>query len=227
MSVFTWETILDYSFKACGESTGFRTEQYDHLNAALRQLSMQVDVEELFERETLSVTAGTDNVTLPTDLFHVEYVFNKSEGERVEPEEAGMRGRSAQLLIGTGLPPAGIVYRYALSGGKMYVRDTPTSTTSLLVEYKKYPADISSSDLSSNPITPRHLDWALVHMISANYFAIRVGDGEPERATQARERMMHFKQLAQAEIAQQQVPFHEENMDRRHGVRQMGYRFVY
>lgn len=224
---FTWAQIRNYYLGAAGKSTEAVAEAYDHLTASYRRLAALVDVEELYQDDArVTVAAGADYVEMDADVFSVYYVFNLTHGNKLAPEEGGMRGRSRYLQAGTGKPLEGVVSFYARAGGRLYLRDAAGDEQVLKLQYKLNPPDVTASTLASHPLTPAHLDWSLVWFAAANYYSAHPdkeshpGDnGGPLVTAQS------LEGKAMALVVEPKPPKAHENNDRREWVRQRGYSF--
>ncbi len=212
---FTWAEIRKHYLDACGQTTDAQAEFYAHSTAAMRELCSRIEVEELEEMTELSVKQGDDRTPFDPEVYAIHYVFNVTTGERVEPEEAGMRGRSRYLEKTTGQPPSGTVHRYVRSGGMLFVRDKADVQTKLQINFKKVPPDVTAALMAERPITPPHLDWPLVFLSASNYYATHE---QMEKAQGYNTRGWALAQVAKP-------PHAEENRDRRERVIQWGYGF--
>lgn len=215
----TWRQVKSHYLNIVGNASEATTEFLDHATGAHREMCSREEVEELFTERELIVPVGKDRVSIPEDLYAVYYVFNVTDGERVEPEEHGMRGRSRYLQETTGIPPEGKVYRWARSDRMLYLRDAASAATTLLVRYKRVPPDVTDKMLDERPLTPPHLDWPLVHLTAAGFL-----DTHPRMAEDGS--MVsggYYRDLAYNRATVAMPPQHQENRDRREGVRLQGY----
>lgn len=225
---FTWAQIRDYYLGVAGRTTEAVAESYDHLTAAYRRLCAMIDVEELYQDDAQVIAAdGADFVEMDCDVYALYYVFNLTHGHKLDPEEGGMRGRARYLEATTGKPPEGRITHYARAGGRLYLRDSAAGAQTLKLQFKLNPPDVTSAMLSQHPLTPAHLDWALVWLAGANYYSAhpeqeRPGD-EASGAQGVSAAMLEGKALA---IVTEPKPAKaHENLDRREWVRQRGYSF--
>jgi hypothetical protein len=225
---FTWAQIRDFYLGVAGKTTEAVSEAYDHLTAGYRRLAALVDVEELYQDDArVTVPDGADFVEMDCDVYAVYYVFNLTHGHKLLPEESGMRGRARYLEAGTGKPPRGLVSHYARAGGRLYLRDSASGAQVLKLQYKLNPPDVTSATLAQHPLTPQHLDWALVWLAAANYYAAHPdkevypgeGGGGPTVSAET------LETRAMALLSEAKPPKAHENNDRREWVRQRGYSF--
>ena len=224
---FTWAQLRDYTLGVCGRTTEAVGEVYDHLTAGYRRLAALVDVEELYQPDArVTVIDGLDFLELDAEVFAIYTIVNLSTGQKLLPEEGGMRGRARFLEEGTGQPPRGSITHYARAGGRLYLRDTAGGDQVLKLQYKVNPQDVTPAQLALHPLTPPHLDWALVWFAAANYFSAHPEQekypGEQGGPTVSAEAL---ETKAMALLAEPKAAKSLENADRKEWVRQRGYSF--
>lgn len=215
----TWREIREHVLNACGQTTDAAAEFFHHATAANREICAVVEVREL-EREgkVVTVKEGDDRVSLPDEIYAVHHIFNQTTGQRLEPEESGLHGRSRYLEEDTGQPQSGTVHRYVPVNRQILLRNTADEPTTLRLSYKIVPPDITKERLSEIPITPPHLDWALINLTAANYLSTHPGDEV------AFKREMNLRNRAWAiAMGQPKTPKALENRDRRERLHQFGY----
>jgi hypothetical protein len=116
-------------------------------------------------------------------VFAIQNILNKTEGFPLNPEPGGVIGR--QRYLGTnGLPPPGSVTHYVRDGVRLYVRQTPTANTTLMVRVRRAVVALTDSDLNSSPISPEQYDEAIIFHAAANYYLSHpredaAGEGQP------------------------------------------------
>lgn len=186
----TWKALRDLAIQACGGTPRAENEMWSHLSEAHRLLASQLDVPELASIDTdVLITSGTDNVAVSTidfSVFAILDCFNKTDRIPMFPEPFGMSGRR-MYLEETGLPPAGSVTHYCRDGSKLYVRETPTEDTTIMVRVQRQMPDLSSADATSAPITPQQYDRALVHKAAELYYLLHPNENvitDGQRTTQ-------------------------------------------
>ena len=224
---FTWAQIRDYYLGVCGRTTEAVAEAYDHLTASYRRLASLAEVEELYQDDArVTVPDGADFVAIDCDVYAIHFVVNLTHGHKVTPEEGGMRGRSRYLEAATGKPPLGIVSHYARAGGRLYLRDAARGAQELKLQYKVHPPDVSPEALASHPLTPPHLDWALVWFAASNYLGAHPEQERlpgPEGGPTVTASSLDTR--AMALLAEPKSPKDRESADRKEWVRQRGYCF--
>jgi hypothetical protein len=172
----TWAQIRKRYISACGDTAAAREEAWDHLTEGGRAVANDPALAELPELmgidESVVITADTDNALISAidlNVFAIQNVLNKTEGFPVNPEPGGMIGR--QRYLGTdGLPPSGSVTHYVRDGVRLYVRQTPTVNTTLMVRVRRAVVTLTDSDLNLSPITPSQYDEAIILSAAANYY---------------------------------------------------------
>lgn len=186
----TWAQILKRYIAACGDTPAARDEAFDHLTEGGRAVANDAALAELPDLmgidESVVITADTDNALISTidlNVFAIQNVFNKTEGFPMNPEPGGMIGRQRYLET-TGLPPSGSVTHYVRDGVRLYVRQTPTANTTLMVRVRRAVVTLTNSDLNLSPITPPQYDEAIIFHAAANYFLSHpredvAGEGQP------------------------------------------------
>ena len=177
MGHLTWAQMRKYALEAMGGSDPARDEVWDHLNEGYRYVATHpnVRVPELSAiDESVVVTAGNDYVevsSIDVPLFAIQSVFNVTDGFMIYPDPGGMLGRE-RLLTTTGKPPVGSITFYTRDGSRLYVRDTPSTNTTLRVRVLRQVPTLSDSDLNSTALTPAQYDWAIVNAAAANFYRI-------------------------------------------------------
>jgi hypothetical protein len=220
----SWQQIRDYYRLAAGNATAAMAEEYVHLSAAYQWACDQLDLNELLAKTTVGCQIGVDYVTTPPDAFSVYSVTDVTQQYRLDPEPAGMRGRT-RYLLNNGMPAPGLPRYYALQGKRIYLRDTPNAADILTVYYKKQPSAITSSDLSTSPdLLPQQYHWPLVWYAAANYYMLHPdedtsGDGEGAGRADA------LMNKAMTAIATPPTQDQKNDPDRREYVRIQGYSF--
>ena len=156
----TLRQIREHTINACGQTSEATAEFFDLCTGAIRELYAVIEVPELeVENQRRTVAVGKDRIPFTEDVFAIHHIFNVTTGERVEPEEDGMRGRSRYLEETTGQPPSGTVYRYVRSGKNILLRDKADVATTLMLSYKLLPKDLTSADLDNPLPAPGQYDW--------------------------------------------------------------------
>lgn len=168
-----WAQIIDMYDKACGKASGAAQEWPIHVNEGYKALCARMNLEELDKRIGLETISGVDYVPMPADIFHVISVANITTGDKLDPEINGMRGRMQFFdPAGTGLPVSGIPTNYAISGGRLYLRDTPNAIYQLELLGRARPDVVRDTDLDQRPVTPEHLDMAIVFAAARSFFSV-------------------------------------------------------
>lgn len=224
---FTWAQLRDYTLGVCGRTTEAVAEIYDHLTAANRKLCSLLDVEELYQDDArATLPDDSDFLELDAEVYSIYTIVNLTTGQKLSPEEGGMRGRARYLEAGTGKPPRGPITHYARAGGRLYLRGTSEGEQTLKLQYKVNPPDVTPAYLAFHPLTPPHLDWALVWFAAANYFSAHPEqerypgqEGGPTVSAEA------LDAKAMALLVEPKAAKAHENTDRKEWVRQRGYSF--
>lgn len=168
----TWREIRDHVINACRQKPEALAEFYHLASAGLRELCAGLDISELYvEGETAIVALGDDRIPKPTNLQAIDWIYNQTESQRVEPEEDGRHGRS-KYIDTAGKPPPGSIYRYVKTDRWILLRDTANQETTLILAYKIHPPDVTKAQLDQNPVTEPQYDWALVYLIAAHFYAL-------------------------------------------------------
>jgi len=215
---FTWAEIRKHYMNACEQSTEAGAEFYDHATGAQRELFAALEEREIIATNTRrTVPKGHDAIAWGNDWYSIYSVFNLTKQQRVEPEEAGMRGRE-RYLESTGQPPEGSVHRYHPEGGRLWLRDLPDEETELLINFKRVPPDVEKAQLVDRPLTPKHLDYPLVYLIASHYYSMH-----PSKNDKAQSEF--FAQKAWGLLDRARKPKAEENRNRREAVQTWGYEF--
>jgi len=219
---YTWDDIRRLYMNACGQTTAAAQEFFDHATGGSRQLATRIEEKELVETNaTITVPADQDYVAWDPDAYAIDSIFNVTTGVRLEPEEEGMRGRTRYLLKDTAKPPTGDIHRYHPEGKKLFFRDTPTVQTTLQVNFKMIPPDVTAEMLEEHPIFPAHMDHPLLYLTIATYYAFHPEHNIlPENAGT---KSSYYEQLADGTLMKQKPPKQVENRDRREAHRQWGY----
>ncbi len=224
----TWAQIRQHYIQGVGDAHAGAAEAYTHLSAAYRRVASdpRLDVPELAAiDDPVTVSAGADYVemsVLTTPAYAVLNVANKTDGRPINPEPGGMIGRARYLEPGTGKPHSGSVTHYQRDGSRLYVRNTPSEDTVLIVRLRRQVPDISAADLNSNPLTPAQYEWAIVWYAIGNYLSVHPQPnehGDPGNADQ------RYFAMADAEIGRQTSPRKEEDRARLEPLRVRGYSF--
>ena len=215
---FTWGEIRKHYMNACEQATGAGAEFFDHATAAQRELFAALEEREIIATNTRRmVPKNEDAISWGNDWYSIYSVFNVTKQQRVEPEEAGMRGRE-RYLESTGRPPTGSIHRYHPEDGKLYLRDTADEHTELLINFKRVPPDVVKANLIDRPMTPKHLDYPLIYLTASHYYSMHP-------SANANGHSDIFAQKAWGLLGRAQKPKSEENRNRREGVQTWGYEF--
>lgn len=169
-----WAQIIDLYNTACGKATGAAQEWEIHVNEGYRALCARMNLQELDQEFLLETVPGLDYVPLPVNVFHVISIVNLDTADKLTPEVNGMRGRMNFLdPAGTGMPIQGRnPTTYAISGGRVYLRDTPSIAVSLKILARARPEAVRDTDMDSRPLTGEHLDMAIVHAAARSFYSV-------------------------------------------------------
>ena len=216
---FKYEQLRDLYMRACGDTTDAANEFFDHATAAGRWLAAKVQEKELISTAaTVSIATGEDSFDWDSDAYSILTMFNQTVENRCEPEPGGMHGRT-RYLRDDGKPSSGTVQWYHPEGKKVWVRDKANATTSLQINFKMVPPEVTAALLGKHPIFPPHLDYALMFKTIAFYYHIH--------PTQAMEGQLPkaelFDSKADNVINEARPPKVEHNLDRRESFKQWGY----
>lgn len=172
----TWAQIRLAFQEVAGGNDRVKSDEWSYVTQGYRELLRRVEVPEAFkESADITVAAGTDYFVHPTELgdrhelYHLDTIYNLTDGRPMEPEPSGMAGRD-RYLLDTGAPPEGVARYYVRHGDRVYLRDTPADATDFRVRYRMQAPVLTSADANSSPATPPHLDWAIVHLAAVAYF---------------------------------------------------------
>lgn len=219
MSGMTWREIRQQAINACGQTSEAGAEFPALATAAVRELYAVIDVPELEKENRLTVRKGHDRVAFPADVFGIHHVFNLTTGERVEPEEEGVRGRSKFLEETTGQPPEGSVHRYVRSGANLLVRDRADEDTSLQLAYKIIPPAVTDGVLDAQPLAPAQYDWPTIWMIASVYYSLHPPS---EEGQQGLAQQYQSRALTQTQQLMKNPRAYEER-DKRSRLQAWGY----
>ena len=216
----TWRQIRDYARSAVRNHTAMTREFFDLATLAYRELCARVDVAELYNDEvSILVAAGTDHVSLDSEVFAIYSAFNLTHGQEVLEEPEGMRGRVRFLEAATGMPAPGPIRFLATVGNRLYVRGTPEDDETLRLIWKAHPPDVIEADLDEHPITPAHLDAELIRLTAAYFLEFH-----PE-AEEGTTRAVTFRQNVAKALSTAQKPKTLEGRNKRVFIHQPGYSF--
>lgn len=183
-----WAQIVEMYNTACGKATGAAQEWEIHVNEGYRALCSRLNLQELDQEFIVETAAGVDYVGLPANVFAVISIVNLDTADKLTPEVNGMRGRMNFLdPAGTGKPIQGAnPTTYAISGGRVFLRDTPNRVVTLKILARARPEPVRDSDMDGRPITGEHLDMAIVHAAARSFYSVHQdadvpsGDGGPK-----------------------------------------------
>jgi len=178
----TWGEIRNAYLGCCRQSVAAQQEAWAHLTQGLRLVVQAADLPEVYQAEAtvdvpadpLDATLFADYVELDCDVYHVDSIVNLTDGAPVFHEPSGMPGRDRYIDESTttrGKPTDGQVRYFTRKGNRIYLRDTPTAATKLLVRFRAHPPVLTESDVAKHPITPPHLDWAIVYYSAHNFYS--------------------------------------------------------
>jgi hypothetical protein len=217
--MFKWEAIRDLYMRACGDTPAAANEFFDHATAASRWLASIAQEKELVSTAaTVTLASGDESFDWDQDAYSIMTVFNQTTQNKVEPEPAGMRGRS-RYLRSDGKPSSGTVSWYHAEGKKVWVRDKANAETTLQINFKMVPPNVTAALLSKHPIFPPHMDYALVFKTTAFYYHIHPVQAEEGRVPKGEQ----FDAKALNVVLEARPPKQEHNLDRRESFKQWGY----
>jgi hypothetical protein len=221
----TWAQIKQFTIDACGNPTSINQEIYAHLTEGHNHVCAQVDVPDLVQSadvviptDPMGITTYLDYIELDPTVYHLDSVKNKTDGYPVIPEPSGMLGRDRYLTAGTGRPPTGSVRNYWRDGNRVYLRDTPTKSTTLTLRYRMEPADIDATMLNLHPLPPAHYDWAIIFAAAMNYYMAHPTEEGAADKVQQYQASMNEKLQAPKQVMV------EEDRPRYQRMRLAGYR---
>ena len=179
----TWAGIRTAFLRNIGQSEAGSQEAWSHITEGYREALRQGDFPEVFREECrVSVDLDVehpgeflDYVELPCDYMTIYSVFNENVGAPVNFEPSGWRGRERFLQSATpkstrSKPPNGEIRWFVPMGRRIYLRDTPSSDTTIKMSYRVQPPELEDIDANDHPMTPPQADWAIVWFAAANYF---------------------------------------------------------
>lgn len=176
----TWAQIYRYALIACGESSAFTDEGWDHVSEGYRRVCSlpQVDVPELITTSLITISANpvNDFWELDAAVFYLASMLNVTDGYPVRPEPGGMIGRM-NFMTTTGLPSPGNLVFYWRDGNRVYFRDLPTHDTVLKYRWGIDVPNVDVTMVNSHPITPPEYDWSIVHAAVTNYLGAHPDEG--------------------------------------------------
>jgi hypothetical protein len=217
---FTYENIKHHYMNCCDQATDAGREFFDHATVAGRELASIVKEKELISTNaTVVVLADEDFFEWDPDAYSIYSIFNLTTGERLEPEEAGMRGRERYLEQTTGKPPYGVIHRYHPEGHKVWTRDMSDANTDLQINFKIVPPTIDASWLPKHPIFPPHMDFALVYGAAASFYRSHPKANIWEGGMKSD----YYQAMRDTIVGQAVEPKTEENRNRREHYSQWGY----
>lgn len=232
----TWAEIRKAFLDITGRTGDAEAQAYVFLTEGYRRLLRQVKDPEAFTAEdTATVAADSEDATEFLDyilmssinangLIHIDSALNLTDGIRMEIEPGGMPGRDRYLgKLRTGFtrskPGFGPPRYFVSYGDRVYLRPTPSVSTTILFRYRTSPAPLTSSDLNSSPATPDRYDWAIVYLAAEAYF-----QAHPEQASEQRSAQM-FADSATRLIHEPVQRIAEEEKTSYQRIRLGGYRF--
>lgn len=220
----TWGEIRDLYMRASGGSVDAVHEGYQHLTQSYRKLCALMELPELHVPDS-EVTANSteDFVEIDPDVYAVDYVINVKDGNRLDPEPGGMRGRSRYFESGETRPPLGDLNFYQRRGHRIYLRDTPRVNTLLKISFRLHPPPVTEDMLDEHPITPQEYDMALATYAAGSYFTLH--PPEIEGGMVDYQRGQNLMGSAFTDVDQNKKATTEENLDRRQWTTQRGYSF--
>lgn len=208
----TWATLRDLYTKTIGQTQASVNEALIHLTEGYREVAARCEVRELENTGTnVSTVAATDYVTLPTDCFVLIQVDDTTNGTRLWPEPSGMRGRSQYLEASTGTPAQGKPLYYEMSGTRLYLRPTPDAIYVLRMRYKIQPPDVTTAMLGQRPLTPDHMDMAIVFASAISYLLTHPDANQAD--DQGRRRSDGLIEAFNRKMQEPQTPKERERFD--------------
>lgn len=184
-----WAEIRNLYLSATGQINSAAEESFTHLTEGYRILCGRLNVQDLDVRELVVTVAGQDWVSLPTDVFHIITVWDRTNAQKLTAEAEGMRGRSRYITpvsstSPAGGPPSGKPLYYVPSAGRLYLRNTPDAAYELEILSRQRPPAITESDLSDRPLTPEQYDMGIVWAATINCLSVHpdsntAADGQP------------------------------------------------
>jgi hypothetical protein len=226
-----WGEILDLFLRVCENTPDAQTEQWQHLNWAHEHVCGIIDPPELHVpngRLTAAYDAGPppvyqDWLATPSFVYHVDWIANKDDGRKLDPEPDGFRGRARYFEDGENRPPTGTPQFWVRRGNRIWFRDTPNSELEFIYSYRRHPPKASNDSLETSPLAPPQYHMALVKFAGGNFFDLHP-PMLPNGALDY-QRAQGLLDGARVDMGEKDDPKAEENMDRRQYVKQMGYEF--
>jgi len=229
----TFARIRDAFLQNVGKSQSSSQEAWDHITEGYRETLRQGDFPEVF-REEVRVSVDLDEehpgdfldyIELPCEYMTLYSVFNEEVGAPVNFEPSGWRGRERFLQLATpkdtrSKPPNGEVRWFVPMGRRIYLRDTPSSDTTLKVSYRLQPPTLDDELANDHALTPAQADWAIVWFAAANYYKAHP---QVEGASKLR---AELEQQAQGKLHARYNPDVEVEKTAFNRMRVAGYRYT-
>lgn len=160
-----WGRIRDSFVQAVEDKGAAQDEAWSYLSTAHRELFSTLDLpEDRVQDAEVTLSADTDSVTIPSTLYSVDKIVDKTTGYALDREQGGWTGRQQFLEAATGKPPSGEPSWWVRRGHRIYVRDMPEADRTLLVSFKAHPTDLSEEFVDEYPLAPQQYDRTIVKM---------------------------------------------------------------
>lgn len=164
-----WHQIRDLFISSTKGATAASSEALLHLNEGYRELCAKLDVQELEDEIQLNYSAGDDSQPLTSQIFHIRHVDDLTNGKALEPEPAGMRGRSRFIEATTGKPPQGTPNYYVPSQGRLFLRPTADGDFVVRVRAKVHPSEITDASWGAEPTLPAQYHMTIAHAAAKSF----------------------------------------------------------
>ena len=218
-----WSEVRQLYLSGCGEQPAAAAEALLHLNQGNFEICSKLDLQELEDEDSVSVALGEDYATLPSGILHIIQVDNVTEGRRMDPEEAGMRGRSRFLDSNSGVPPQGNPTYYTPANGRLYIRPTADGDYDLRIRFKKIPDTITSADWGIELELPAQYQMAVAHAAARSYLTSHPGKVPEEKAASA-QLIATLTQSIGEKLTEPMRPKERERFDQRGRLLLQGFR---
>lgn len=169
----TWGQMRKRYLSSVGDIPSADAEAWQHLTEGLRRLCRHVDVPELQQIATVTLSTGDHYFDMDCDAFTIRSIFNCTDGIMMHREEGGFAGRQRYIDPAAPADPkpfAGSPTHWVRTGNRIYVRGTCEASTVIQVHYEVQPEPVDVSDIDSHAITPAQYDTVIVHFAVSDFY---------------------------------------------------------
>lgn len=219
---WTWGDISERFIEAIGKESRGGGRRDDHLSSAHRRVATELDLPEFDHRNLqLPTNPETDWVELPDSVVFIYSVFDSSTDTEIY-RDANLR-HHGRFRDGD-LPPVGALTRYIRAEDRIYLRDRPSESVNILIDYKYLPDNLSGDESEEFPETPAQYDEAILRYAIADYYETAPSADSEELALN--QQRAQIANMAGVRVIQGMFdPKTEESKGRHDTMRQRGYNF--